>query len=181
MRFPNQGICVNEQRHLVFGPRTAETVDCANADPIEIEVTPLGDNCYRVDDPWLGNYGIKCARFMDVVFADELADGTLRFKAVKEQGSWKIENWVLGGDFIESEEMQPVFERMTYEGGFLAEDLWMRGILWILSPPDATLDPTEEIKVAHKRWEASESGEASKKKWEAWQDRLKKSKEEKPQ
>jgi hypothetical protein len=181
MRFPNQHLRVNEKRHLVFGPRKALTDERADADPIEIEVTRLGDDCYRLDDPWIGSYGIECASFMDVVLAEELPDGTLLFKAVKEPGNWKIENWVLGPDFIESAEMQPVFEKMTLEGGFLAHDPWMGGILWIFSPPNANYDPGEDIKSAHKLWDATESGRAFKKKMEDLNERYKRSKQEKPQ
>jgi hypothetical protein len=142
MRFPGQLIRVAEEGALTFPANPAKSGENV---PIEIEVTSLGGELYRLEDPWLSNYGVDCAQFGDVIRADTLTDGTLRFVSVSEPGQWSIKTWILGPQPIRSEKLSPLFERVEAEGGFACEDPWIGGVLWVFLPPESDYQPQADI------------------------------------
>jgi hypothetical protein len=142
MRFPGQLIRVAEDGALTFPANQSKRGEDV---PIEIEVTSMGHDLYRLEDPWLSMYGVDCARFQDVIRADTLADGTLRFVSVSEPGQWTIKTWILGPQPIRSEKLSPLFERVDAEGGFACEDPWIGGVLWVFLPPESDYQPQADI------------------------------------
>ncbi len=88
---------------------------------------------------------VLSAQFGDVIHAETLPDGTLRFVSVIEPGRWSINTWMLGLQPIRSGILHPVFERVSAEGGFACEDPWMGGMLWVFLPPEADYQPQADI------------------------------------
>jgi Flp pilus assembly protein TadD len=143
MRFPGQRTRITQDDDwLAFPSGPLEPGDGA---PIPIRVSPLGGEHYRLEDPWIGNYGVECAQFKDVISADQLPDGTLRFTSVSEPGRWQINSWILGPPATRSGRLNLVFERAAAEGGFACEDPWLGGVFWVFLPPESNYEPQAEI------------------------------------
>jgi tetratricopeptide (TPR) repeat protein len=142
MRFPGQRTSLAESDVLAFPSRPAEPGD---GTPIVIKLRPLGGERYRLEDPWIGNYGVECAQFKDVIVAETLPDDTLRFTSISEPGRWYINSWILGPTPIRSGRLNLVFERTAAEGGFACGDPWMGGILWAFLPPESKYEPRADL------------------------------------
>jgi tetratricopeptide (TPR) repeat protein len=149
MRFPGQRTRITEDdQWLSFPSRPPEPGDGA---PIPIRVRPLGGEHYRLEDPRIGNYGVECAQFKDVITADQLPDGTLRFRLVSEPGQWHINSWILGPPATRSGRLNLVFERAAAEGGFACEDPWVGGVSGCSCRPNRNMNRGLMSRLA---WEA---------------------------
>jgi hypothetical protein len=158
MLFPDDDVCTDGNGNLVWNrdPNSGDWRGRASSDvtlAIPLVVVPAGHNLFRLDDPWVGRYGVESVAYGDVVEVERLDDDVLVFQRVVEKGNWTIDEWILGPEFIRSDAMRPLFEKTEASGGFLAEDPWFGGMLWIFLPPDATYHPIEDIKAAAKNWD----------------------------
>ena len=103
---------------------------------VSVPLTAVGDGLYRLDGvPVLA----ESASFGDVIEADLLADGRLRFVRVAEPGGWRTFDYILPAYRIDSEWGQLLLAELTARGGH-----WERvlgGLLFVCVPPGLDLDP----------------------------------------
>jgi hypothetical protein len=103
-------------------------------------VKRIDDGLYRIDTvPMM----VKSANFRDLIQADYLTSGKLRFRRVVEASNWRVFDFLLLRDSLESEEIRRVLLRVERIGGH-----WERvfsACLLICLPPDVDWNPTTEV------------------------------------
>ena len=104
-------------------------------------VTEVGDCLYRLDTIALF---VESASFRDVIEADRLEDGTLRFRRVVEKSGWRVIVHVVSKEFSESAEVASMLERVVGMGGHWE---WaLGGFLFVALPPNVDWDPMSDFK-----------------------------------
>jgi len=122
------------------------------------EVVPLGDQLYRIEDPWYG-HPFNCGdgeeapgglAFRDVFSAERLPDGSLRFDRLVKRAGWRVDYWMLPASplLVESPVMSIVVAKIEEHGGFAERDPWVTNWLWTFLPPESDFDPTSDIEAA---------------------------------
>jgi Domain of unknown function (DUF4265) len=131
----------------------AMTVQCGDDEPLvefpaedvtaSVPLTPVGDRLYRIDGvPVL----VESAAFGDIIEAEPIGDGRLRFVRVAQPGGWRTFDYLLAADRIDSDWGQSLLRELEARGGH-----WERvcgGMLFICIPPDLDLDPTPWVELA---------------------------------
>ncbi len=110
---------------------------------VSVPLTPVGYRLYRLDGVPVF---IESAAFGDVIEAESLADGRLRFVQLTEPGGWRTFDFVLPPYQIDSEWGQSLLRELEARGGH-----WERvfgGMLFVCIPPGLELDPTPWVELA---------------------------------
>ncbi len=105
-------------------------------------VTPLGGDLYRLEwTPLLVDQELFLG---DVIEAETQENGELSFRRLVTPSPWHHWQWILSKDVVES----PIFEALTAtiekQGG--KWERYLGGIILFHLPPEASLDPQEEMK-----------------------------------
>jgi len=107
---------------------------------INTTMTMVGQGLYRLDTVPLM---VESAGFRDVIEAEALPAGGLKFLRVARKSDWRIYDFVLNKATTESPKLQELLDRVTDQGGH-----WERsfgGCLFICLPPDVVWNPTPEV------------------------------------
>jgi len=105
-----------------------------------LAVTQVGDRQFRLESvPMM----IDSASFRDVIEADRLDETTLRFVKVVEPSGWKVFEFYLLKERLESQEMRELLQRVKSTGGHWEQ--FLGGCLCICLPPGDRWDPTEAV------------------------------------
>jgi hypothetical protein len=103
-------------------------------------VTMVAEGLYRVDSvPVM----IESVKFRDVIEADDVDGKVLRFCRVVEKSDWRVFDFLLAREAIESEKISTVLRRVEQIGGH-----WERvfgGCLFICLPPEVAWNPTADV------------------------------------
>lgn len=102
-----------------------------------IDVTPLGNNLYRLETTPL--FIEEKVSFGDIIEVDPQASGVLRFCRVVERSPWRHWDWLLAQDVVESAFFQALQHSIEAHGGLWEQT--MGGIFFVHLPPDADFDP----------------------------------------
>jgi hypothetical protein len=103
-------------------------------------VTELGERLFRLDSVPIF---AESASFGDVIEADRVKAGTLRFLCVVRSGGWRTFFFLLSNEDRTSRRIASVLERVERGGGH-----WERvfgGCLFICLPPGTEWDPTADV------------------------------------
>jgi hypothetical protein len=106
-------------------------------------VTRLGNGLYRLDGVAIGS---ESAAFKDVIEADEVGSGKLRFRRVAQPGGWRVYDHVLPRGWLDSDRGKGYLAELDAKGVH-----WERvfgGVLFICVPPGLAFDPTPSIQAA---------------------------------
>lgn len=102
-------------------------------------VTRVGEKLYRLETvPVM----VESANFRDVIEAEVVESG-LRFRRVAEKSNWRVFDFLLARDAIESERINGVLRRVEQIGGH-----WERvfgGCLFICLGPEVEWNPTADV------------------------------------
>ena len=105
-----------------------------------LELALIGPRLFRIESvPFM----VEAACFGDVIEADPITDGNLRFVRIAERGGWRTYDFLIPAELIESEHITAIQGRALSLGGH-----WERvfgGILFLCLPPTSDYDPTEDI------------------------------------
>src|SRR4051812_18808129 len=103
-------------------------------------VTMVGAGLYRLDTvPVM----VESAKFRDIIEAEDIDGKTLRFLRVAQQSNWRVFDFLLAREAIESAEISRVLRRVEEVGG-----RWERvfgGCLFICLPPEVDWNPTADV------------------------------------
>lgn len=105
------------------------------------EVTAMGDRLYRLDTVPVF---VESVRFGDIIEAELLPSGVLRFCRVAHASTWQIYDFLLSEACFESPKFASLTDRVTELRGH-----WERvfgGMLFICLPSNVDWDPTPDIK-----------------------------------
>jgi hypothetical protein len=100
-------------------------------------VTKVGERLFRLDAVPLFT---ESAGYRDVIEAEQMGEGRLRFVRVVEPSGWRMYDFILPPHRIDSERGQKLLRELEARGGY-----WERmfsGLLFICIPPELDLDPT---------------------------------------
>ena len=103
-------------------------------------VTPISQGRYRLD---VVPVMVESVGFRDVIEAQRVSSGTLRFIRVIQRSDWKIYDFILSESTIESPAFRSILDRIAEHGGH-----WERifgGCIYLCLPPHVEWDPTPEI------------------------------------
>jgi hypothetical protein len=104
-------------------------------------VSAVGNNLYRLDSVPLF---VASATFADIIEAEQLPEGRLRFTRVSEKSGWQVFNFVVPRELIDSNKLAMVLAHADRLGAH-----WERvfgGLLFICVPPGVDWNPTCELK-----------------------------------
>lgn len=110
-------------------PAEAVTASCP--------VTKLGERLFRLEGVPLFT---ESAGYQDVIEADEVAEGRIRFLRVAERSGWRTYDFIVPAHWIDSEWGRALLHELDARGGH-----WERvfgGLLFVCVPPGSDLDPT---------------------------------------
>lgn len=103
-------------------------------------VTQVGERLYRLDTvPVM----IESAGFRDIIEADKVDAKTIRFRRIAQKSDWRVFDFILARDVIESARISEVLRRVEQMGGH-----WERifgGCLYICLPPGIGWNPTADV------------------------------------
>jgi hypothetical protein len=103
-------------------------------------VTQLSDRLYRLESvPLLS----EAASFRDIIEADRLPDGKLRFCRIAQRSGWRTFSFLLSKEGSDNENIRRVLVKVDDAGGH-----WERvfgGFLLICLPPNVGWNPTREV------------------------------------
>jgi uncharacterized protein DUF4265 len=105
---------------------------------VGVPVTRVGENLYRLDAIPVG---VEQAGYRDVIEAEPVEGGKLRFRRVTERSGWKTYDFIPSAGKIQSEWGQSLLRRLEELGGHW--EVILGGLLFI--PPGIDLDPTEWV------------------------------------
>lgn len=86
---------------------------------------------------------VEAACFGDVIEADSITDGNIRFVRISERGGWRTYDFLIPAELIESEHITAIQDRVHSLGGH-----WERvfgGVLFLCLPPTSDYNPTEDM------------------------------------
>jgi hypothetical protein len=108
---------------------------------VSVPYTRVGNDLYRLDGVplWVESVG-----FGDIIEAEAVGDGRLRFRCVAERSGWRTYNYALPPGCIDSERGQTVLRELEDRG--VSWEQVFGGLLFICIPPDLDLDPTPWVK-----------------------------------
>ena len=107
---------------------------------VDLAVTRVGKGLYRLDNV---PFFVEAAGFGDVIEADRLVNGVLRFRRVVEKSKWKIYDYIMSQEGIASPAVKRVMERVTEVGGHW-ENVF-GGCLVICLPSDCDYNPETDL------------------------------------
>ena len=124
-----------------FDSETATSVEFPDEQTTAtLELAPLGPRLFRIESvPVM----IEAVGFGDVIEADSITDGNLRFVRIAEKSGWRTYDFLIPSGLIESEHIIAIQDRVLSLGGH-----WERvfgGILFLCLPPTTDYDPTEDM------------------------------------
>lgn len=109
---------------------------------IGMDVTHLGGNQYRLTSvPLL----LESVSYGDVIEADVIEAGRIRFRRMIERAGWKTRYYLLRGSGFHSEWGQELRERFEDLGGYW--ELILNGLLVVCIPPDMEISPDEWVET----------------------------------
>lgn len=123
------------QETLVFRDRSAATID----------VTHLGSDRFRIDDPLIA-VAFPALQFHDIIKATRDTEGNLVVQRRIEKSGFHAYEYVLSEGWHERESVQGVLDKVRSLGG-----QWcgvFGGILIICLPSASDYDPSEDIALA---------------------------------
>ena len=106
-----------------------------------VAVTAMGPRLYRLDTVPLF---AESASFLDIVEADLQEDGKLTFRRVVQRSGWRVFDFILPRELIDSDKLSKVLAHADNLGAH-----WERvfgGVLFVCVPPEVAWDPTPELK-----------------------------------
>lgn len=86
---------------------------------------------------------IEAASFGDVIEADSISEGSLRFIRISEKSGWRTYDFLLSAEMAESKHITAIQDRVLSLGGH-----WERvfgGVLFLCLPPNSGYDPTDDM------------------------------------
>lgn len=104
---------------------------------VSVPYTQVGVDLFRLDGVPLG---VDCVGYRDIVEAEPVEGGSLRFRRLAERSGWRTYDYILSPDRIDSEWGQSLLRELEARGGY-----WERvfgGLLFFCVPPDLDLDST---------------------------------------
>ncbi|AMV26976.1 hypothetical protein VT84_21420 [Gemmata sp. SH-PL17] len=104
---------------------------------VSVPYTPVEEGRFRLDGVPLG---VEAAGFKDVIEAELVEEGKLRFQRVVEPSNWRTYEFILPAHRIDTEWGQFLLQELDAQGGH-----WERmfgGLLFTCIPPGLDLDPT---------------------------------------
>jgi hypothetical protein len=147
------------ERHYVMSQEPPPTPDVAvevklGGDEAAIEfpaeglttrcpVTRVGSRLYRLDGVPIG---AESASYNDVIEAEDLGGGKLRFLRVAQASGWRVHDYVLPRAWLDGEIGKAYLAELDAKGVH-----WERvfsGMLFICVPPELRFDPSESIQAA---------------------------------
>jgi hypothetical protein len=142
------GQCQSEILHMADDPHINIQFDRCDTNiefpsegtTVSATVEALGGKRYRLRSAALL---VESASFMDVIEADEAADGNLTFQRVVERSGWQVFDFMVSREFVASGKLEPILARAVDLGGH-----WERvfgGMLFICVPPGIAWNPTAEL------------------------------------
>jgi hypothetical protein len=110
---------------------------------ISVPLTPVGDRLYRLDGvPILA----ESAVFGDIIEAEPVDNGRLRFVRVVQSGGWRTFGFIASAHKIDGEWGQSLLRELEALGGYW--ERVMDGLLHVCIPPGLDLDPTPWVETA---------------------------------
>ena len=110
---------------------------------LSVPLTPVGHRLYRLEGvPVFA----ESAAFGDVIEAEPLADGRLRFVRVAQPGGWGTFAYILSPHKIDGAWGRSLLKELEAQGGH-----WERlfgGLLFVCIPPGLDLDPAPWVETA---------------------------------
>ncbi|HYE18593.1 MAG TPA: DUF4265 domain-containing protein [Tepidisphaeraceae bacterium] len=106
-------------------------------------VTPVGSGLYRLDGVPIG---AESASYNDVIEAEALGRGKLRFRRVAQASGWRVYDYVLPRGWLDSGSGKQYLADLDARGA-----RWERvfgGMLFVCVPPELAFDPTASIQAA---------------------------------
>jgi hypothetical protein len=106
-------------------------------------VMRVGSGLYRLDGVPIG---AESASYNDVIEAEDLGGGKLRFRRVAQASGWRVYDYVLPRGWLDSESGKQYLSDLEAKGAH-----WERvfgGMLFICVPPELAFDPAASIQAA---------------------------------
>jgi len=104
---------------------------------VTLPLTPVGEHLYRIN-------GVPCmvegAAFGDVIEAEPMKEGGLRFIRVAEPGGWRTFDYILSRGKINGAWGQSLLREFEARGGHW--EVLFGGCLFVCVPPSVDIDPT---------------------------------------
>lgn len=136
-------ICMNDSIPASFESEseTATSVEFPDErTTATLKLAPIGPRFFRIESvPFM----LEAACFGDVIEADSITDGNLRFVRIAERGGWRTYDFLIHAELFESAHITAIQDRVLSLGGH-----WERvfgGILFLCLPPTSDYNPTEDI------------------------------------
>lgn len=107
---------------------------------VSVPLTEVGEGLYRLDGV---PFGIESVGFGDVIEAEVVEEGRVRFICIAERGGWRTFDYMLSEEMVERVRMESLIKEVDARGAH-----WERlfgGLLFICVPPDSDFDPTPQV------------------------------------
>jgi hypothetical protein len=108
---------------------------------VSVPYTRVGDDLYQLDGIPLG---VESAGFLDIIEAEAVGEGRLRFRCVAQRSGSRTHDYALPPGRIESEQGQTMLRELEDPGVYWEQVFG--GLLFICVPPELDLDPTPWVK-----------------------------------
>jgi len=128
------GIKIGDSETSIEFPAERMTVSCP--------VTKIGDRLYRVEGVAMS----EAAGFRDVIEAEDLGCGKLRFLRVAQPSGWKTFDCLVPRGWLDAERGVAFLGELDKRG--LHWERIVGGMLFICVPPGTDLDPTALVQAA---------------------------------
>lgn len=106
-------------------------------------VARLENGLYRLDGVAIGSESVA---FKDIIEAEEIGSGKLRFRRVAQSSGWLVYDYILPRGWLDSDHGKGYLAELDTKGVH-----WERvfgGMLFICVPPELAFDPTPSIQKA---------------------------------
>jgi hypothetical protein len=106
-------------------------------------VARLGNGLYRLDGVAIGSESVA---FKDVIEAEEIGNGKLRFRRVAQSSGWQVYVYVLPRGWLDGDRGKGYLAELDAKGVH-----WERvfgGMLFVCVPPGLAFDPTPSTQAA---------------------------------